>query len=286
MTDLKPCVRCERPIDRYAKSCVYCNWDQAEAAPPPTQASAPPPYVPPVDKRARNRLVGIVAVASLIVLAFIIGTVIHGFEPSEVKASPSSKPAARTTTGPLKPSPKSDVTLVPATDTDANLELDQPLTTTPPQAPGQEPNDATALPADQYAALAARARAQRQAASAPVDPRTVRGSAYDEPPPPPHKNSGGNAENAGALSSTGRTEAYPVYKPLPDIRVDRDTTARLILTVGADGRVKDIDITDSLPGSTAQLVGAVQRWRFRPATESGIPVPAKVAVTITLHGNE
>ena len=246
--------------------------------PPQPDLAAPPPYVPPVDQRARNRVVGIVALATLIVVAFAVGMLMHGFEPNEIKAS-QEKPAA-TTTAPLKPSPKSDVTLVPATDTDVNPVVEQPLTSAPPQAPGQQPNDATALPADQYTALSAQVKAQREAAPASVDPRTVHGDVYGGGEPRTRR----RAENASLQQN--RTNAYPEYKPLPDIRVDRDTTARLVLTVGADGRVKDIDITDPIPGETPKLIGAVQRWRFRPATENGIPVPAKVAVAITLHGNE
>lgn len=282
MTEQKPCVRCGREIDRYARLCVYCNWDQSQAPSAQPQVPATPPYVPPVDKRARNRVIGIIAVASLIVIAFVVGTLIHGFEPNDVKAA-QSKPAPTSTAPPGK-AQKSNVTLVPATDTNFTPDVEAPITSAPPQAPGQQPNDATALPSDQYAAVAAKAKAERDARNAPVDPRTVRGRAFDDAPPPKRAERA-PLQPSAPVATAARTEAYPEYKPLPDIRVDRETSARLILTVGADGRVKDVDIAESIPGETAKLLGAVQNWRFRPATENGIPVPARVAVTITLHSN-
>ena len=83
-----------------------------------------------------------------------------------------------------------------------------------------------------------------------------------------------------------RTEPVPEYQPVPDIRVDRDTTARLLVTVGPDGRVKDIEIANSIPGETSKLIQAVQNWRFRPATENGVPVTGRVSVAITIRANE
>jgi TonB family protein len=51
--------------------------------------------------------------------------------------------------------------------------------------------------------------------------------------------------------------------------------------IGADGRVKQIDIERSLPRNTAQLVSAVQSWRFKPATLNGDPVSAPYSVEIS-----
>lgn len=279
MSDKKYCVRCTRSIDRYAKSCVYCNWDQAAMPPTTSESTAASTYVPPPDNRARNRLLGIAALVSLVIIAFVVGMLIHGFEPSAIK----TEQTASTSTQVVTSTPHSPVTLVPATDGGPAPVLEQPITSAPAQTPGQEPNDATALPSDQYAAIAAQARAQKAARNAPVDPRTLRGNAYQEPP---HRER--TAANPPMASSSGvvKTEAYPEYKPLPsDLHLVNQATARLTLTVGADGQVKDVDITEPIPGATPQLIAAVQRWKFRPATENGIPVPARVAVTITLHGN-
>lgn len=294
MSEQKTCIRCERPIDRYARMCVYCNWDQSQPYAPRPQSAGPPSYVPPKDNRARNRILSIAGGVALIIAAFVIGTVMHGFEPKEVSAQTTG--AAQTSSVPQTAAHRADVTLVPATDAMNAPVLEAPVTSAPPQAPGQEASDATALPSDQYAAVAAKAKAQKHArASETVDPRQVHGRANVEAPRPPatptreeapKRETRDKVFNVPMASSATRTEAFPEYKPLPAIQVDHETTARVTLTVGADGRVKDIDIIDPIPGATSKLIEAVQTWRFRPATENGTPVPARVTVTIKLHGNE
>src|SRR5207302_7320518 len=83
MTDRKPCIRCERSIDGYARACPYCNWDQSQAALPPQQAPGPPAYVPPDDRRIQGKLLGAIAFVALLIIAFVVGTFIHGYEPNE-----------------------------------------------------------------------------------------------------------------------------------------------------------------------------------------------------------
>ncbi len=296
MPETKPCVRCERAIDPHAKTCVYCNWDQAEpasAAPMPSQAAS---YVPPADHRARNRIIGVVALVALVIGAFFIGTFLHGFEPNDAKAAPNKVAQA---TAPASTGPKSNMTLIPVTDNTPAPVLEQPFTSAPAQMPGQDPHDATALPSDQYAAVAAKAKAQKTARKEPVDPRSVRGTAYDDSKsvqapvaarapdhPPSQPTDAATPAQTAPSARVERTDAFPEYKPMPDVHVEQDTSARLTLTVGADGRVKDVDIIDPVPGATTKIIEAVQSWRFRPATENGTPVSAKVNVTITLRGNE
>ena len=311
MTDFKPCIRCQRPIDRYAKLCVYCNWDQSNLNPEPPQAiPGAVAYVPPADHRARNRILGAAGLLVAIIGAFVVGMFIHGADAKEVKTlkETAEVPAvAETATR-----PRSNVTLVPVDGADPSLTvpIEQSITSAPPTAPGQDASDATAMPSDQYAAAAAQAKAAQKAKQQEgVDPRSLRGASYETaaaaPPVAPREpateetssETPQTAERATApppnsepeperASSPSRTEAYPEYKPLPRIHVDESTTARLTLTVGADGRVKEVDIVDPIPGETSKLIAAVQRWRFRPATENGTPVSARVAVTITLHDNE
>jgi hypothetical protein len=146
MNDNKTCIRCERPIDRYAKSCVYCNWDQATVYTPAPASAGGPSYVPPPDNRARNKMLMIAGGVALIILAFCIGTWIHGFEPNEIKTA-QGKEIPQTASAPAQPPLRSNVTLVPVTD-GPPAEIEQPLTSAPPQAPGQEASDATALPYD------------------------------------------------------------------------------------------------------------------------------------------
>ena len=301
MSDRKPCIRCERGIDAQAKSCPFCNWDQAQPAPPPeANINTAPPYVPPDERPWRGKILAAVAFAALLIIAFVVGTFIHGFEPSEVKAAQKNTPAPQAPQ-PFTPSPRSNVTLVPVSGSGLPQTIEQPITSAPPQAPGQPSSDATALPADEYAAAAARAKAQSEAAKKNnplVDPRSLTGAAYQEadrtPKPAEHTDTTESANTnpteeppapPAIRRGASRTEAYLESKPLPHISVDHDITARLNLTVSPQGRVTDIDISEPIP-DMPKLIQAVQNWRFRPATENGTPVTAKVAVDITFHANE
>ena len=246
------------------------------------------------------------AFVALIVLAFGIGTLIHGFEPSEIKAAQTKTDT--TSTAPVKPGPRSNVTLVPVSGSDGLAPIEQPITSAPGATPGQQMNDATALPAAEYAAAAARAKAQQDAEqksrAAIVDPRTISGNAYQPPPqrtassaqpaplPKPMISSTDTGEpdkNAPYQPETAptpvRTNAYLQYKPLPHIPVDHDIQARLDLTVSPDGRVTDVDVSTPVP-EMSRVIAAVQSWRFKPATENGQPVTSRVSVDITFRANE
>jgi TonB family protein len=293
MTDRKPCIRCGRLIDGYARACPFCSWDQSATPPAKMEAPSQPAYVPPGENRWRNKIIGLAAFVALVVIAFVVGTFIHGFGASEVKAAQKNASATPHTTTAPPPAPRNTVTLVPVSDTNP-APVEQPITSTPPQAPGQQPNDATALPSTEYAAAAARAKAQQKAAS--VDPRTIKATPFETPQPapprrterelPPPMTSAQEPPHTETRQTVMRTEAVPEYQPVPELHVDRDTTAHLLVTVGADGRVKDIEIVDSIPGQTSRLIQAVQRWRFRPAMENGVPVTGRVSVAITVRANE
>ena len=54
-----------------------------------------------------------------------------------------------------------------------------------------------------------------------------------------------------------------------------------MLTVGADGRVKQVKILQTAPRITARVVGAVQRWKFEPAKRGGEPVEGTFQVDLT-----
>jgi TonB family protein len=298
MSDGKPCIRCGRSIDGNARACPFCNWDQSEPVPPPQEREAQPVYVPPPDDRWRGKILGLVALVSLVIIAFVVGMFIHGFEPSEVKAAQTRNATTQAGTMRTTPASRSNVTLVPVTGSDAPQSIEQPITSAPPQGPGQQPNDATALPADQYAAAAARAKAEREAAakaqSVLLDPRSITGPAYAGRPIRRVVEANARTETPTSSDQTPiegspmisrRTAAYLEYKPLPRISVDRDITARLNLTVNEDGRVTDVDVSDPIP-DMPRLIAAIQNWRFKPATENGTPVTAKVAVDITFHAHE
>ncbi len=73
------------------------------------------------------------------------------------------------------------------------------------------------------------------------------------------------------------------YQPLPDVNVSQPMTARLQLTVGKDGLVKEVNVIQGIPGETGKLIAAVQRWRFKPATENGNPVEAPFTVDVAFN---
>src|SRR5207245_2039839 len=188
-----------------------------------TEASVEPAYVPPGETRARRKIIGLVAFVALIVIAFVVGTFIHGFDASEVKAAQKNGSSTPHTTTAPPPAPRNTVTLVPVSGTDTAL-FEQPITSVPPQAPGQQPNDATALPSTEYAAAAARAKAQEKAAS--VDPRTIKAAPFEArqavPPRPrrterelpPPMTSAQEPTRTETRQTVTRTEAVPEYQPV------------------------------------------------------------------------
>jgi TonB family protein len=230
----------------------------------------------------RSKVLAAIGLVALLIIAFVVGTFIHGSDVGEVKAS-----QVRNMNATVPAAQRSNVTLIPVSGSQALPPIEEPITTAPPPVPGQQANDATALPDEEYAAAAARAKADREAREKSItniDPRSLTGNAYEEPAE--KSMASGANEAARPQESVQRTPALPEYKPVPAIHVDHDTTARLTLTVGPDGRVTDIDVVEAIPGQTARLIAAVQQWRFRPATENGTPVTARVSVDITLHANE
>ncbi len=281
MSDRKPCIRCERQIDRSARVCPFCNWDQTEIPPRREAPPAASPTLPPAENRWRGKMLA--AAAFVVIIAFVAGMLIHGFESSEVKAAQTKNATSVASTA---PPPRSRVTLVPVTSSDAPQSIEQPITSAPPQTPGQQPNDATALPADEYAAAAARAKAEREAAKAKnlmLDPRMLTGSAYE---PSPRINRDRQSETAEEPEKRiVRTQPIPESQPVPQLEVDHDVTARLNLTIDADGRVREIDVDQPIR-EMSKLIAAVQNWRFKPATENGTPVAAHFSVEITFRAHE
>ena len=184
MAEQKPCVRCGRSIDSLARNCVYCNWDQELPPPSAAETAAAPVYIPPKEHRGRNRILAVLAFAGLIIGAFFVGSMLHGFEPKDVKAD-AAQQTATSATFPSKPvqSHRSDVTLVPVESGGeqpgnyhgAMTSVPIPATTTNATSSAQTA-DATALPSQQYAAAAARAQAATQS-SRFLDPRSIRGDA-------------------------------------------------------------------------------------------------------------
>ena len=288
MAEQKFCVRCERPIDSFARSCVYCSWDQATPRQVETAAAPAATYVPPPDTRLRNRLLGALAFVALVIIAFIISSLVHSSDLNEAKATQTTTPHTASATT-ADPTHRATVTLVPV-DGGASVQYESPVTSAPAQPPSAgnvevngDRTDATALPSEAYSAAAQRVRTERDVRTnkGMVDPRTIAGSVEQgpirsTPRAPAH-------QTTVPSTIVPRTEPIPLYQPVPPMRVDRAARARLILTLTSEGRVQDINIAQSIPGEMPRLVAAVQNWRFKPATENGHPVTSTFAVDITVH---
>lgn len=296
MSEKAPCVRCSRNIDAWAKICPFCNWDQ-HAAPPaqePPKPQAVLDYKPPEEfdlkKKAIFALIGVVALFA----AFGIGMLINRdgapkAAPKTVEEQVEEEQQARRTPSTMR----ADTPLVPANEPGG---IEQPPITSAPvtATPGiSGPNDyqrtdATAVSATEYAEMAKRAQAEKQRQAQAVDPRSLTGPAYAQAPaaavrrPAPAAGASQQAAPRTAVTAARgpiRTRPVPQHQPLPHI--SGAGSARLSLTIGPDGRVTDINIDRPLRRNTAQLISAVQSWRFKPATLNGTPVAAPYSVEIS-----
>lgn len=303
MSDRKPCIRCERPIDAIAGICPFCNWNQAE--PPPAPGTIPPrtaaaQYTPPQPMDLKRLIaIGSGVVLSL-VLAFLVGMVIN--RDGAPKRAPESleEQAEEHNTENLKPK-RADTPLVPAGQ--GGIE-NEPITSAPIALPaGQVPNeyqrtDATAVSAELYAQMAKRAQAERQKKNIAdlVDPRSMSGAAYAQGRPPVLGQTPRSTPMPGAPSAqtadaprepqrvrrVTRTRPVAEYQPVPNM--GGRGTARFTLIVGADGRVKSINVERMLRGgNNSALIRAIKSWRFKPAMENGEPVASPYSVEISFN---
>ncbi|HEX7419065.1 MAG TPA: energy transducer TonB [Thermoanaerobaculia bacterium] len=310
MAEKKRCIRCNRAIDPFARTCPFCNWDQSDLAAPRVEQSPEQTYAPPSENLWRKYVFMAVGGVILLVAAFALGSKIQGKKP--VRGLEQQGQPSRTSTAPSRPAQRSDVTFVPV-NTNDTVAVDQPITSAPAtaQAQGVPPeyqrSDATAVSSVEYAQLAARADAEKKAKEkqqATVDPRSLRGPAYAQGDIPAHSqpqmSSSAEPAVAGSLaepppspatekhSEPARvvvsTRPVPEYQPIPDIKVSKTSTVRLELTVGADGRVHEVNVLQGIPGQTPRIISTVQTWRFRPATENGNPVSAPFTVDLSFRG--
>jgi len=288
MSDRKTCVKCGRSIDRYARLCPFCNWDQEQ--PVPAQTSAPtvgplPEYVPPAETRWRKPVFGAIGGLLGVIVAFMIGIHVHGKKPPE--NVPGHEPQAPVSAVQNAQRPHANVTLVP--DNGAAPSVEEPITSAPATQTAQgvptelQRADATAVSSDEYAQMAKRAKAEKKRMAALVDPRSITGAAYDAIAQPQRSRS---LPQPMMSAASERTSPEPESQPLPRIRVRETSVARLELTVGADGRVEGVNVRQGLGEETATLIAAVQRWHFKPATQNGVPVAAPFTVELSFHADE
>lgn len=330
MDGRKPCARCQREIDEWAKLCPYCNWDQTAGTPPSDADLATPAvdYTPPAERNWRRVILIGLGVVALLVGSFALGAFIHGNDAPDDAPEPVTDTTKTTeTVAAPKPSPQS-VNLIPANE----QMTEAPITSAPAADPAQaQPNeydrhDATAVSSVEYSQLAQRAQAERQRQKSLVDPRTLSGPAYaqgaqpnttiprrrvaplptsrrtaapplppgatapapapqDQAPPPQAADDNSRLSGGDSSRVQIRTRPVALSQPVPSIRVRQRSVVSLVLMVGADGSVQDVNVRQGIPGEMPRILQSVQRWRFKPATENGRPVAAPYSVDITFNGN-
>ncbi len=299
MEDKKPCIRCERLIDPFARICPFCNWEQD--VPPPRETAAASAAVseeavdPSIEEKRqrRKRLLMALGVAALLLLTFAIGGFIARLGRKPVTPQEETPSSVQTQASRGAPTQLTDLRLVTV---DPSSTIGRSATSVPqpmgvPAGGAMSDADATALPSQQYAELV-RLSAQQKAADRggadTLDPRTIVAPPIPQirrPPPqprpaPPAAEPGGDEDTASVDDeAVRRTRPEPISQPIPDL--DANGTARFRLRIGADGRVKEVDVLQSLPGATPRLIAAIQRWKFKPATENGRPVEGVHLVDIS-----
>ena len=324
MSERKSCIKCDRAIDAWSKICPFCNWEQEAPPPPRDAAPRviETSYVPQDDIKEQIKQKGFFVLGGVLVLvaSFLVGMVINSDGAPDEAPVPVSEQQAQPAVPKVK---KADTPLVPTNERGGIEQPITSAPVAAEGVPsGYDRSDATAVSSVEYNDLAKRAKAERERMSVLVDPRNLSGAAYAQgrpaaapqprrvapltaaqqqqpglPPagPPPLNNTAASAPAAQQQQQEAapqvadrkprraiRTRPVPQYQPIP--RIFATGTARLTLIIGADGRVRDVNIEKALSRNTADLVSAVQRWRFKPATEDGEPVSAPYSVDISFGG--
>ena len=295
MSERRPCIRCNRNIDAFARICPYCNWDQNNAS-LPEEVAAPPAVVyepPSLEAKLKKKALWAAGGVLLLIVAFGIGYIIN--RDGAPKVAPETLEDQAAAQNPqVPPIKRADTPLVPMNEPGG---IEQPITSAPNAiaATGATPDayqrtDATAVSSVEYAQMAKRAKAERERMAAFVDPRSITGAAYaqgvpERPTAPRHPaQQVANAQFPPARVPVQRTNVMHT-RPIPESQyvppIASHGSAKLTLMIGTDGRVHDVNIERALEGGrTAALIRAVQSWRFRPATENGHPVAAPYTVEI------
>jgi TonB family protein len=282
-----------------------------------------PPIEPvaPVRVAARKRMPNwstrallIAAVVALLMASFAVGGLVYGLgKRGEMTRGRSDRAPQITDASPRADREFPQLTLV--TDSDPTATIGRSITSAPVPDPDHkipeefQRSDATALSSAEYTKLLEQSR--REAAKVPppqpeqpvsVDPRTV--TAQQPPaaaPPPPVERTEPEREASASRQEplrdpfpeprrarVERTSPVPIYQPLPRIKdraeeIQESGTLRFRLNVDADGRVKEIRVLETMPGMTGKMIAAIQTWKFKPATENGVPVEGTFMVDISFN---
>ncbi len=319
------CGRMIDAIARVCPYCNIDRTGNVSVAPPPVlhdfgTGQADPttetPTMKQISREARTLLMVVGAIA-LMVATFAIGGLYYriGNRPSKSAQDGRDAPVAEIAQV-NSDTPDLMLTSEPGTGPSAGrIVTTAPSTTTAEQIPGDiQRRDATAMPSTQYSTILEQARSEersRAATVASVDPRSISTSPFPVTVPPrprrqtaPPVAATENSETrrdsqstpTGTSSTsedrpveTRRTSPVPSYQPLPKMsrrEIVKSGSVRLNLTIGADGTVKEVDILETIPNVTPKMIAAVQRWRFKPATENGRPVEGTYLADIFFKANE
>jgi periplasmic protein TonB len=165
-----------------------------------------------------------------------------------------------------------------------------PSESAPPPAPAPPPREAAPTPPPREATPArppARAPTPPPASQPRAAAEQVRLGAGGGALPDPSL----GARAIGAVVPPGAADGYrnapPEYPP-DSRRRGEEGVVRLSLSIGTDGRVAEASVAASSghPALDAAAVAAARRWRFRPATQAGLPVPATVATAVQFRLTE
>jgi TonB family protein len=94
--------------------------------------------------------------------------------------------------------------------------------------------------------------------------------------------------NAVRVQHSKNQIPLPLHTPSPEYAISSaspkaDGVVRLLVTVGEDGKVKDIQVEEPLGGDMVQqAVAVVKNWTYAPALRDGTPVSARISVEVHL----
>lgn len=142
----------------------------------------------------------------------------------------------------------------------------------PPEPPPPPPAPAPPVPR-------AAERPERSAPAAGAEPVRLGAGAAALPDPSLGARALGAVVPPGP--EAGHRNAPPDYPP-ESRRRGEEGVVRLALRIDAEGRVQAVEVTGASghPALDRAAVAAARRWRFRPATQGGLPVPATLSTAV------